>query len=172
MELTSEQQQQLTAPFPISLIEVKPGATSKDKSRALALAYADARSYQQRLDEIVGALGWSVTYRRISDRALVCRLTVCGVAKEDLGECSDPNDPNFWTIASAQAFKRACAAFGLGRYLYSLPRLWADYDPQRKAFTSPRSVIEQMYRQVGLLGQSPPSPRSATNGTRREQGNG
>lgn len=39
------------------------------------------------------------------------------------------------TAAEAQAFKRACAMFGLGRYLYNLPSLWVEYDAEHKRFT-------------------------------------
>jgi hypothetical protein len=163
MELTPELQQQLTIPFGIDQVEVKPGATKKDKTEALALAYADPRVYQDRLDEIIGAAHWSVGYRRLSDRAIICRLVICGLSREDIGECADQNDPNFWTVASAQAFKRACSAFGLGRYLYDLPQPWAEYDASRRRFVSPRRIVEDMYRQAGLLGGSRrPSVNPAT----------
>ena len=47
----------------------------------------------------------------------------------------DPNDQNTATSAIAQAFKRACVKFGLGAYLYRLPKTWAEYDQQRPDFT-------------------------------------
>jgi hypothetical protein len=34
------------------------------------------------------------------------------------------DDENAGTIAYAQAFKRACVAFGPGRYFYDLPKIW------------------------------------------------
>ena len=49
---------QLTAPFPSNVIELKPGATTRDKSRALALAYVDPRAIEDRLDAIVGVEHW------------------------------------------------------------------------------------------------------------------
>ena len=36
----------LTAPFAPEVIELKPGALTKDKTKALALAYADPRAYE------------------------------------------------------------------------------------------------------------------------------
>jgi hypothetical protein len=162
MELTPELQQQLATPFGIDQVEIKPGATNKDKTKALALAYADPRVYQDRLDEVIGAAHWSVSYRRLSDRAIICRLVICGLSREDIGECADQNDPNFWTVASAQAFKRACSAFGLGRYLYDLPQPWSEYDANRRRFVSPRRIVEDMYRQAGLLGSRRPSVNPAT----------
>ena len=39
------------------------------------------------------------------------------------------------TSAAMQAFKRACAAFGLGRYLYTdLPQIWAEAEPRGRSW--------------------------------------
>lgn len=56
------------------------------------------------------------------------------------------------TAAEAQAFKRACAMFGLGRYLYNLPALWVEYDEKARGFSEKgrarlQSVISQHYQQ-------------------------
>ncbi len=150
--LLAEVYADLCAPFPAELVELKPGATTQDKTRALALAYIDARAYQDRLDEVIGPDSWQVAYRQLGDNALVCRLQVLGIVREEIGECNDPKDPNRWTVASAQAFKRACSAFGLGRYLYSLGRqVWAEYDADRKRFKDERGTIARIYRDAGLL---------------------
>ncbi|MFQ5616798.1 MAG: hypothetical protein ACE5GO_10135 [Anaerolineales bacterium] len=53
-----------------------------------------------------------------------------------MGEC-DPGDANTVTSAFAQGFKRSCADFGLGRYLYFLPQRWCDYDAKKKQITAP-----------------------------------
>jgi hypothetical protein len=139
----------LTAPFAIEHVEVKPGATNGDKSQALALAYVDLRAYQDRLDAVVGPEGWAVEYRQLG-KSLICRLTILGVSKEDVGEPSaDGSNPA--TEALAQAFKRTCSAFGLGRYLYSLPKEWYAFDAERKRFRDPRSIPVDLYRKAGLL---------------------
>lgn len=136
----------LTRPFEIGQVEVKPGAVNGTK--ALALAYVDMRAYQARLDEAVGPANWEVQYRPLGDRAVICKLTILGVTREDVGE-ADPEDSNAWTSAVAQSFKRTCASFGLGRYLYQLPRLWAEYDKECKNFKAPGKVVEQMYQVNG-----------------------
>jgi hypothetical protein len=141
--------EKLCKPFPLWAIEVKPGATTKDKTRALALAYVDPRVYFTRLDRLAGPCNWQVEYRPISDRAVLCRLTVLGVVREDIGEC-DQGDPNQATSAAMQAFKRACAAFGMGRYLYSLPQIWTPYDAERKQITNPEAAAQQIYAMAGL----------------------
>lgn len=120
----------LSEPFPAAYVEWKPQQVSKDGGKALAAAYVDARRYQERLDLVCP--DWSSCIELIADgRVAKVSLTIAGVTREDVGE-ADGNDPNTVTTAVAQAFKRACAAFGLGRYLYFLPMTWVDYDSQKR----------------------------------------
>lgn len=122
----------LREPFAVEDVSWKPQATKGD--RALAIAYADARAYQERLDAVVGG-DWSDDCEVTGGgTVVVCKLTVCGVTRCDVGE-EEQGDPNTATSAYSQAFKRACCKFGLGRYLYGLPRAWVPYDPQRKRIT-------------------------------------
>ena len=133
--MDAKQLEQLKAPFPLEAHYWKPGATTKDKSRALGLAYVDSRQYQTRLDEVDTA--WTITYTPhfVDGRILVnCTLVIAGITREDVGECS-LRDENAYTSAVAQAFKRTCAQFGLGRYIYDVPQVWAAYDKNRKRFS-------------------------------------
>jgi len=143
----------LSAPFHPSLVELKPGATNGDKTKALALAYVDARHYQQRLDDTAGPDNWTVEFRPVSERSTVCRLTIYGVVREDVGE-AEPSDPNQATSAAMQAFKRACAGFGLGRYLYTdLPQVWADAEVKGRntvVIKDMPGVVAQMYQRAGI----------------------
>jgi hypothetical protein len=142
----------LSAPFPPEIVELKPGAVSEEKKRALALAYVDARHYQARLDAIVGSSGWQVAYRPWGERAVICALTILDVTREDVGE-AEKGDPNQATSAAMQAFKRACAAFGLGRYLYTdLPQLWVEAAPRGRSWVilNSASAVEQMYAEAGI----------------------
>jgi len=122
----------LAKPFDPALVEFKPGAVAKSEARALALAYVDSREYMRRLDEVDPT--WSDTYEVLDGATVICRLTVAGITRTDLGR-KDEADENSLTSAAAQAFKRACTKFGLGRYLYTLPQMWAEFDTQRKRFT-------------------------------------
>jgi hypothetical protein len=141
-------QADLVAPFEAYQVELKPGATTSDKKRALALAYVDLRAYQERLDEVAGIDGWGVEYRQLGN-SLICRLTILGVTKEDVGEPSGGDNPA--TESLAQSFKRACSAFGLGRYLYSLPKLWFAYDADKKCFADAQGATREIYQKSGLL---------------------
>jgi hypothetical protein len=133
-QLTKEMMDALARPFPAEAIQWKPGATNKDRTRGLALAYVDLRHYIDRLNEVAG-IDWSDDYEvQEAGKVVLCRLTIAGVTRCDVGEAA-PNEQNTATTALAQAFKRACVKFGMGAYLYRLPRMWVEYDFQRKCFT-------------------------------------
>jgi hypothetical protein len=130
-----------------------PGVVAKSGDRALALAYGDVRAYQNRLDEVCGA-NWSVSYTPWGER-IICNLTIFGVTRSSTGEPDGDSERAEigGTVAEAQAFKRACAMFGLGRYLYTLPSVWADYDKEKRGFTEPAKakllgILMQQYRKA------------------------
>jgi hypothetical protein len=141
----------LAKPFNLQHVEVKPSATTSDKAHALAIAYVDSRIYQKRLDYLAGVEGWAAHFEPWGPTRLICRLTILGVTKEATGEGS-PNDENCGTIAEAQAFKRACSAFGCGRYLYDLPQIWVAYDASKKRIVDAPGAARRIYEQAGLLG--------------------
>lgn len=125
--------QRLAEPFPPSAISWKPG--SVNDGECLALAYADLRAYQDRLDEVCG-LDWSVSYQGWGDR-IICHLTIGGITRSATGEADrqDAKNELAGSVAEAMAFKRAAAMFGMGRYLYKLPFLWVAFDATKKRIT-------------------------------------
>lgn len=127
--------QELQKPFRPSDVYWKPGSVSKEGGKALALPYATLRAYQQRLDTICG-LDWSVSYTPWGDR-IICHLTIGGITRSSTGEPDSQAERSeiAGTSAEAQAFKRACSMFGLGRYLYHMPNLWMPYDSSARQFT-------------------------------------
>lgn len=146
-----EIQKKLSAPFHPSRIIWKPGALTGKKDKALALAYADLRAYQDRLDEVCG-MNWSLSYTPWGDR-IICHLTINGVTRSATGEADSQSERSeiAGTAAEAQAVKRACAMFGLGRYLYNMPSLWVEYDAPNQRFTEKakvrlQGVIAQHYQ--------------------------
>lgn len=126
--------EELRKPFHPAQVTWKPGVVKGE--RALALAYADLRAYMNRLDEVCGS-DWSVQYEPWGEDRIICRLTIAGVTRSSTGETTNESERSEigGTVAEAQAFKRASAMFGLGRYLYNLPTVWADFDPASKQFT-------------------------------------
>lgn len=142
---------ELRQPFLPSQITWQVGQISQDQSRAQAQATVALRAYLNRLDEVCG-LAWSVTYTPWADahRArLICHLTIQGVTRSSTGEADgQPARNESSGSAEAQAFKQACALFGLGRDLDTLPSPWVAYEPATQQFTA----AAQAYL-ANLLGQ-------------------
>src|SRR5579871_1036604 len=127
----------LAEPFDPSEVRFKPVAVSG--SRALALAYVDARVVQNRLDEVLGVDGWQDDYECLADGSVVCRLRLRmggeWITKVDVGGPSEqPDGGDRLKAAFSDALKRAAVKFGVGRYLYRLASQWMDYDSQRRQF--------------------------------------
>jgi hypothetical protein len=123
----------LSEPFKPEHITWKPGSTTKDGTKCMAMAYADFRAYMERLDEVCG-LDWSVEYKPWGTGRIIAYLTTGGVTRCSTGEMGAQDEKNGMggTVAEAQAMKRAAAMFGLGRYLYDLPDAWVEFDSASK----------------------------------------
>lgn len=137
-----EIKRQLAAPFHSYYVGWKAQATSKDKTRALAVAYIDARTVMDRLDQVVGPGNWSDTYRLISagdgEFSIECTLALFGVPKSDVGIAEEEDDGSQASLsksAYSDALKRAAVKWGIGRYLYRLSKQWVGYDAARKQLT-------------------------------------
>lgn len=155
---------QLLEPFDPSEIRWRVTATSTQQSkngpvrRGQLVAYADQRAYTDRLNEVFGEWGWTRTYNvqvaqnfeRVTRGAkgekqssicakvvVVSTVTIHGLGSHTgVGE-EWADDENSATRAEAQAFKRACACFGLGRYLYDLDKVWEDLDQYNRPVRTP-----------------------------------
>ncbi|MGA9305877.1 MAG: Rad52/Rad22 family DNA repair protein [Candidatus Sulfotelmatobacter sp.] len=141
----------LEVPFHPSVIEWRVTNTSKGGSpRGQVMPYADQRAYTDRLNALLTPAGWtrrytvhtSANFERAKDKRVVakvlvtCELTIFGLGSHSAtGEEWADND-NAGTAAEAQAFKRACSCFGLGRYLYYFTGVWVDLDERKR----PKSV--------------------------------
>jgi hypothetical protein len=123
---------ELSEPFEPMFLEWRAGATTRTKDKAQALPYADPRAYEERLDKVFGA-DWEVKFITWGESRLICELTVHGITRSSTGEfdTTKRNAIAEGTVAEAQAFKRACSKFGLGRYLYEIPIVWVPYDSER-----------------------------------------
>lgn len=141
----------LALPFHPSRVTWRPGAINADLDKALAVAHADLRAYQNRLDEVCG-LDWAVSYTPWGER-IICHLTINGITRSSTGEPDSDAERREESAQAAEevAFKRACAMFGLGRYLDNLPELWTEYDAEARRFTEKsrarlQGIIEQHFQ--------------------------
>jgi hypothetical protein len=143
---------ELEIPFEPSVIDWRVTNTAQGQSRGQVVPYADQRAYTDRLNAMFSPAGWtrkyavytSANFERSRDQKIVakvlvtCELTIFGLGSHSAtGEEWADND-NAGTAAEAQAFKRACSCFGLGRYLYHFTGAWVDLDERKRPKNIPR----------------------------------
>lgn len=175
MEFTREVTEALGAAFPEDEVEFLPRGFYNGKARALA--YIDARSVMRRLDAVVGPGNWSFDFDVMSPdcKMVKGRLTVLGVTKCDAGEAAAEDE--VLKSAVSDALKRCGVHFGIGRYLYYLPQVWAPYDQQKRRFTeAPRISPDAVNRALAVCGISSngrpaaPAVYTAAHGSAPDQG--
>jgi hypothetical protein len=94
------------------------------------LLYVTSRAGQNLLDELYGPLGWQRSHSIIGNE-LYCTISVWDnekklwVNKQDVGKESFTEKEKG---RASDSFKRACVNFGIGRELYSAPRIWIPAD--------------------------------------------
>ena len=155
----------LAEPFPPEVVKWLPKVLTKDKSKAMAIAYADPRAYEDRLNEVCP--DWEVSYQPWNDQQVICHLTIGGVTRASTGE-ADTNDRNTGTSAEAQAFKRACSKFKLGRYFYGLPTPWMPVEKRGRNYVFTDESLQRL-RHFLATGEKPGRQRRRR---RRPSGNG
>jgi hypothetical protein len=144
---------ELEVPFDPSAIEWRAVHTSKvnGQLRGQIIPFADPRAYTDRLNALVTPAGWTRRYmvhstanfRRSKDDKIAakvfvtCDLTIFGLGSHSATGEEWADDENAGTSAEAQAFKRACSCFGLGRYLYHFTGVWVDLDDRKRPTTRP-----------------------------------
>lgn len=139
-EETAKLYAKLAAPFEASEVKFKPQSFNKEKTKAMACAYIDARLVMDRLDECVGVSNWQDKYTLMDGGNVMCSLTVRlgdeWITKTDVGGPSEqPDDGDKCKAAFSDALKRAAVKFGIGRYLYRFPQQWLGWDAQKRRFT-------------------------------------
>lgn len=137
--MTSEEIQKAFAkPFGLADMKFLPKNVKGDS--ALAMPYISARAVQDRLDEVVGVQNWQDEYHLMPDGSVMCQLKVRingeWVMKSDVGSMSEqPDQGDKLKAAFSDSLKRAAVKYGIGRFLYRLPPVWAKYDSQKRQFS-------------------------------------
>ena len=132
MKLTIKQQ--LERPFDAHRIHWRVGATTRDKTKCIPLAYIDARDVMQRLDAIVGEYNWQCEYPLADSGLLICKLGIYfDDRKEWIWKSNGAGDTHVEAEKGkcSDAFKRAAVLWGIGRYLYALPNQWVKMENNR-----------------------------------------
>ena len=100
--------------------------------RAMALCFITSRSVQNRLDDVCGPAGWEGRFDETASGRVIATISIDfgtrWVAKSDgAGATAMEGEKG----GLSDAFKRAAVMWGIGRYLYDLPAIWADCEVQR-----------------------------------------
>jgi len=144
---------ELEVPFSPDQVRWRVTNTTNDKKRGQIVPYADSRAYTDRLNVLFTPQGWTREYKietmnnitrvkkgesLLSGKVLVtCTVTIFGLGSHSGTGEEWADDDNGMTSADAQAFKRACSCFGLGRYFYDFPASWVDLDQHRQPARTP-----------------------------------
>jgi len=150
---------QLKNPFDPKFLKWRVGATNKEKTKGIALAYLDAREIYKRLDDVCGIAGWQNTLKRAGD-GFICEISI-KIDGEWITKSNAAGDTRVEALkgGSSDALKRAAAAWGIGRYLYYLPNKWVALDsyknlteiPELPDWAIPKRV--ERWEDVALLEQ-------------------
>ncbi|MEM6783749.1 MAG: Rad52/Rad22 family DNA repair protein [Bacteroidota bacterium] len=156
MAVSSDDLRRLSAPFPNADVEWKPGATTRDRKKGLAMAYLTSRAIQDRLDAVCGPGNWRNAFAPGPEGGVLCGLSILvqrgGLGGDSAGPDGAPSpewvtkwdgaeNTEFESVKGglSGALKRAAVQWGIGRYLYSMPAQWVPLD-ERGRFAEPPRV--------------------------------
>jgi hypothetical protein len=161
---------ELEVPFPVDQVLWRVTNTANNRTRGQVVAYADPRAYTDRLNALVSPQGWTRNYETVTmnnitrtkrnaeivtGKILVtCKVTIDGLGTHAGTGEEWADEDNAMTSAEAQAFKRACSCFGLGRYFYDFDAPWVDIDDKGRPKKAP-SVAPWMVPDNWRKGQRP-----------------
>lgn len=108
----------LRRPFATNAVKFKVQSSfpKDDPNTGLIVAYMDARLVVDRLNLVCPHL-WFDEYQQIDGRLMMCKLTVDGIARRDVGEGAGKG-------LYSDALKRAAVKFGIGVSLYAIPQVF------------------------------------------------
>lgn len=158
----------LAAPFQPSDIEWKPGATTRDKSKGLAMAYVDSRAVQQRFDEVCGPADWRNEFREGPGGGVLCGISV-RIDREDgtaewvtKWDGADNSQVEAVKGGLSGSMKRAAVQWGVGRYLYEIPSPWVRLDDRGRFAETPKIPREYLPKRTGDARSSSASSKAPT----------
>lgn len=129
----AEIQARLSMPIPSAEVQWRIQGKSSPNTKVQLLAYIDARTVQERLDQVVGSGAWSFDFipLHIDAKGVIQTgkgvLTIHGVSKSDIGTASSFEGSKG---CCSDALKRAAVHWGVARELYALPEVWVTLDGQ------------------------------------------
>lgn len=156
--------QAMTAP--VEFEDIGWRIISTYENNGLVAPYINARAIQDRLDAVLGPENWQSEFTSIpasqkEPGGHVCRLRIyypetgVWITKSD-GAGSTAVQPIKGGISDA--FKRAAAAWGIGRYLYKFTPLWVKLDRREiaeKELPQLQAAYAQLLQSLGRTNRTP-----------------
>lgn len=126
--------ERLAAEFPRDAIHWRALTMAPSGNRALAVGYMDARDVQDRLDEVCTPAGWRDSYVETAKGRVIATIEIL-IEGQWVGKSDGAGDTAVEGAKGgmSDAFKRAAVKWGIGRYLYRLPSVWAPCESTEKA---------------------------------------
>ena len=128
----------LKKPFPVDQLKWRKGGGGKE------LVYLSAQQYQHRLDEVIGT-DWQCGYNAVTESGLTaCRVGI-KIDNEWIWRSSGAGQTNIEGDKGSftDSFKRACSAWGIGRYLYFIK------DRDLPEWATPEGYDQRMEKKYG-----------------------
>lgn len=155
--------EKLSSPFPEDLVHWRAQTLTRDKEKALALAYIDARDVMERLDDVAGPANWTDYYDESASGRVICKLSILidgqWVTKSD-GAGSTAVEAEKGGISDA--FKRAGVKWGIGRYLYDCEAVWAPCTTYNDKWNGWKPEAAAMFKKALQRAGKPTGPISDT----------
>lgn len=151
---------ELAAEFPREAVHWRAQSVFErdGKHKALALAYIDARDVMDRLDGVCGPENWSDRMEETPKGRILCTISI-NVNGEwvSKGDGAGDTDVEGEKGALSDALKRAAVKWGVGRYLYDMPKIYVlcEVDSRGKF----KKFLEDPWRHV-------PTPATVTDDQR------
>jgi hypothetical protein len=119
----------LKNPFDPKVLHWRVGATNKEKTSGIALAYINARDAEKRFDEVMG-LNWANRHPYEGCCEIGLKINNEWIWRANgAGETDIEGEKGRYS----DSFKRAATMWGVGRYLYYLPNIWVPIKAQGRS---------------------------------------
>lgn len=100
---------------------------------AVVVPYINTRAIQKRLDEVFGVFGWKNEYIEWHGKAQLCGISIKNDDNEWITKWDGAGGTDVEAIKGglSDSMKRAAVQWGVGRYLYDVPQIYADIHTER-----------------------------------------
>ena len=154
---------QLTADFPLDATEWRVVEVSEDKRQARVSAQLHVDAVTERLNRVLGVMGWSNNYIPLRNDAVGCNLSIGELSKTSMLPFLDTVDS---AVRASDALVKAAESFGIVPAVPTDETYWVDYDAEAGAILFEPDVATTPVTSVPIASASPslaasPAPAEA-----------